>query len=468
MTDKDVLFKTRVNKMIKTIPISPFLKRSKLRKIMRKLDAVVLTGGSQPYYRSMHVDDINQFLENLELVEKGHRVHPDYIIERRKTRYFRSLSNILAEARKINDSGRSFPIWGVCLGFEGMLLNDGETHIRLNQFKDRSKTHGVKLLANDLDQVEGTFAKFLKDHFAKRSQEKYFFYYHIRGFTPMNFYSDPYLKDKYNILAVSDQNDNIQDRRLEADFDPFSRLFYKDLRRHKIQVDSTEQSREQSRRLELTITRIANYKSPFRVRQLKDDVSLRHVKTDFRTKPTLFVAIVENKQYPFYGLQFHPEKTFYDFHRNKHVQTSPKNRWNNELLLTFFLEKVISGRVEYLKKLLNLANDVEAYKNLLRTKVHKKREEKQLFVLSKLRDYIFQACKIQTDNKGCRKFDHSLFNKLKSNYNQALSEQILLDYDQFYNRRFDKSKPFRKQKWWASRRVLVRRISVFDEILLHR
>jgi anthranilate/para-aminobenzoate synthase component II len=441
------------------------MKRKKLKKVLRKLDGIVFTGGSQPYYRSMHVDDINQFLDNIQLMEKGHRVHPDFIIQRKKTRYFKALSFIMKEARKINDSGRSLPIWGICLGFEGMLLNDGETHVRLNQFKDRNKTHGIKVLQTDMDNLNGSFAKFIKDHYANRSQEKYFFHYHIRGFTPMNFYSDPYLKNKYNILAVSDQNDNIQDRRLEAD--PFNSSFYKDLKHNKIVIDK-EDKEARSRKLELTITRIVNYKSPFKVRKLQDEAGMAHIKTDFRTNPTLFVGIVENKQYPFYGMQFHPEKSIYDFHRNKHVQTTDENRWNNEMLQTFFMEKVISGKVNYLKKLLNLENDAEAYKNLLRKKQHSKREEKQLFILSKLRDYVFQNCKIQAKSKGCRRFDYNLLKDLNSNYQKALSEQILADYDRFYNKNFNKTTGLTAQKKWSTRRLLIRNISVFDEIILHR
>ena len=443
------------------------MKPSKIKKVLRRLDGVVFTGGSQPYYRSMHVDDINQFLENIQLIEKGHRLHPDNIIEREKTTYFSRLSFIMKEARAINDSGRVFPIWAVCLGFEGMLLNDGETHIRLNQFHDRNKTHGIKTQPNDADKLNGSFAKFIKDHFANREQERFFFYYHIRGFTPTNFYSDPYLKNKYNILAVSDQNDFLPGRVLTEQTEYFNKHFYKDLKHHKIVIDS-EKRDQRNRELELVVNRMAHYKSPFAVRKLLDDSSLKHVKTDFRSKSSLFVAIVENKKYPFYGLQFHPEKSLYDFHNNKHVQVSDENRWNNEMLLVFFLEKIISGKIKYLKKLLNLQNDLKGYKKLLRKRRHKRKEEKQLYLFSKLRDYIFQSCKVQPRSKGCRKFDYSLLESLNSNYQKSLSKQIILDFDQFYNKKFNKKVSYKQQDKISMSRLLVRNISVFDEILLIR
>ena len=74
------------------------------------------------------------------------------------------------------------------------------------------------------------------------------------------------------------------------------------------------------------------------------------------------------------------------------------------MLIVFFLEKGISGKIKYLKKLLNLSNDIEGYKKLLKQKRHTNKEEKQLFVLSKLRDYIFQSCKIDPHSNGCRKY----------------------------------------------------------------
>jgi hypothetical protein len=266
---------------------------------------------------------------------------------------------------------------------------------------------------------------------------------------------------------VSDQGDNLPGRILSKKDDYFNKDFYKDLKHNKIHIDSIDQE-ERNRKLELMITRIANYKSPFMVRNLADENSLKHIKTDFRSYSTLFVAIVENKKYPFYGLQFHPEKSLYDFHNNKNIKTNDKNRWNNEMLLVFFMEKVISGKIKYLKKLLNLSNDIKGYKNLLRKTRHKKPEEKQLYLFSKLRDYIFQSCKIQPHVKGCRKFNYDILKKHESVYQNSLSEQILLDYDQFYNKHFNKKAKKRTQDRYMYKRMLVKNVSVFDEIILLR
>lgn len=455
----------------------------------------------------MHVDNVNKFLENIETKENGEEVHDDDFIERKKTLYFSKLSFVLSEARRINDEGRFLPVWAVCLGFEAMLINDGEAHLRLNQFQDRNKNHSFKLKKTALDKTKGSFARFIKTHFMKFDNNKYFFHYHIRGFTPKTFDKDPYLKGKYNIIAVGSSNDfsGPSQRILEKDpfkkeyfekEDIFSKLFYKDLKKNKITLNSQKQTDDELDR-ELLIKRIMNYKSPFKVRQLNStqpqtsnqssqenssggqndadaepDLSedsnpdLKHIKTDFSRMETEFISIVENKKYPFYGMQFHPEKPLYDFHNNKYVDISEKSRRSNELLLSFFMEKVFNGKIDHLKKLLNVDKNEEGFEAILKKDTHENKFEKSLTLFSKLRDHIFQGCKITLSDNNCKKFNYSMLQDLDSNYQNSLSQQILLDYDQYFNKKFNKIRIPKVQDKIVEKRMLLRNIGVFDEILL--
>ena len=345
----DPILKKRINKVVKTVPINVNMSNRQLKKVLKRLDGIVLTGGSQPYFKNMHVDTLNKFLSNIQKIEKGDKVHPNDVIKRVKTKFFKKLSYVMKYARELNDDGKYLPVWTVCLGFEAMLLDDGDTHLRLSQFQDRNKSHGIRLRKTPTQSVNGSFAKFLHDHFCDREQDKYFFHYHIRGFTPDKFFSDPYLKNKYNILAVSDQNDFQKSRLLEADI--FNKNFYNYAKKTQIQIDSKDRKLKKEER-ELIINRLVHYKSPFKSRTLTEETpNMQSLKTDLSTSTSEFVSIVENKKYPFYGLQFHPEKSNYDFHNNPHVQTDDKTRWNNELLLVFFLEKVLNGKINYLLKL---------------------------------------------------------------------------------------------------------------------
>ena len=447
------------------MPINVNWNVCKIESMLKKLDGIIFTGGSQPFYKRMSINKVNKFLKNIEQLQAGKKVHPDNIIERVKTKYYRKLSYVLKRVREINDSGRSLPIWGVCQGFETMLLDDGETHLRLNQFDDKFKNHSIKLHKNDMENQKGSFAKFIKDNYMNTVDNKFFFFNHIKGLTVKNFMSDPYLKNKYNILAISDEEDFNKPRILEEqEQDVFNKKFYSDLKDKKIIID-TKDSKQLLKDRELEIDRIINYKSPFKTRILTED-KLKYIKTDFSTKDSTFISIVENKKYPFYGLQFHPEKPLYDFHKSTNVDVSDKTRYANESLHIFFLEKVLNGKIKFLKKELNLENDLNGYRQIMSRTTHNKPKERSLYILSQLRTYIFRSCKITLSGKGCRKFNYKLLDDINSNYQMSLSQQILLDYDEFYNKNFKKLTSTKKQRKYAKKRFLIRGLSYFDEVLL--
>lgn len=559
---------------------------------LKKMDGLVFPGGGQPFFKNMDTETLNRFMKNIQDIEAGKQIPQNEIVYRKKTNYMRAISKVMKIAKDINDNVKPLPIWAVCLGFEAMILNDGAPHLRLNPFSDRNKHHAIEDIPHQSQETEGSFANFIKRNFVDNrdmNHDKFFFYYHIRGFTPKNFLSDPYLKGKYNVLAISDEEDFLGDRilaarpseedeirqmldqsiikgreelekspsdlasvsflpgtdnfsthpvkeaialenklknqmieqenqkklaikaqkgergrKLKSDSDDmlnesydhykakmlklkreskFRKLHSKNPNWRDIFADSMSEDQKQmreslnmtsyshnsqeDRQRKLVIHRLMNFNSPFKVRKL---YSNRDIKTDFRKTDSTFIAIVENKNYPFYGVQFHNEKPLYDFHKKSgHVHTDRETQWSNEILTLFFLEKVLSGSIKNLKYITGLDNDVVGFHNLLSNEEFKNKEERKLFYLIKLRDYIYRSCRINGREKGCRKFDYSMLDPLYSQYQKNMSEQMILNFDQFYRRSFlNEGLSEHEQVREAKNRFALREVSAFAEVFFFK
>ena len=79
------------------VPILPSYSLSKKKKLIRSVNGVLFPGGAAP------VNDSG---------------------------YFKTAKLIYEEAKKLNDKGNYYPVWGTCLGFETLQLLAAETDIR--------------------------------------------------------------------------------------------------------------------------------------------------------------------------------------------------------------------------------------------------------------------------------------------------------------------------------------------------
>ena len=61
---------------------------------------------------------------------------------------------------------------------------------------------------------------------------------------------------------------------------------------------------------------------------------------------TMFVAAIEHKKYPFFGVQFHPEKSGFDFSTNRHVLRDDKAIEKNNLFMKFFIDEIRYGKLK--------------------------------------------------------------------------------------------------------------------------
>ena len=100
---------------IQVIPVLFFGSLTEISDLMEKVDGFVLTGGSESFYNYEGFPSL----------------------------YIQTVTHILKKAKEINDSGRVFPLWGTCLGFEAIIVAEsGETLRRrevMNHVKLREK-----------------------------------------------------------------------------------------------------------------------------------------------------------------------------------------------------------------------------------------------------------------------------------------------------------------------------------------
>ena len=59
----------------------------------------------------------------------------------------------------------------------------------------------------------------------------------------------------------------------------------------------------------------------------------------YDNKGTAFVAAMESKQYPFFGVQFHPEKAQFIFHPNYKIDHSDESIYYNRYFADFFVNQ---------------------------------------------------------------------------------------------------------------------------------
>lgn len=217
--------------------------------------------------------------------------NPDLNIQfRMKKRILKVISLISKLALKFNQNNKHFPLWGTCQGFQMMALSFAEKSLNYDKFDDdRAIAHSLKefiyknssnlqknpnkksffnntLYNSKVERQEFKKSRNSLGHCMKNTLKSSinnfsYLYFHHWGFTPSNFLSDPFLSQNFNILYTSDVRDQ------ELDFVPVSYQFQTFLKK--------------------------NY-----------FLNFDHQKTEF-------VAAYEHRKYPFFGVQFHPEKYFY-------------------------------------------------------------------------------------------------------------------------------------------------------------
>jgi len=146
-----------------------------------------------------------------------------------------SVKKILTMAKKINDDGDKFPVWGTCLGFEYLMTFFAGHSNPERVLQGGFDAHDLSGITTFTDEVQDS--RIFADEELKKilSSQPVAFHYHIHGLEPERFLNDAKLSSFFHLIATG----------------------------------SDRTGRE-------------------------------------------FVNIIEAKSYPFYGVQFHPEKTNFE------------------------------------------------------------------------------------------------------------------------------------------------------------
>ena len=507
--------KAQTNPLVRTVPIDPTLKKKTLALVISKLDGVIFTGGNCAFYQGIDQNKIckdSPFAKMTqqelmrEFVKHAKNKGPNPLT-RKKTRYFQGLCNVLQQIRLANRQtpSKKIPILAICLGFEGILL-EAAGDMRLESTSDKNQYHDTVLVTQKPEGDPFTsFNSFLHGFYKNKSffpsVERNAYFFHSKMITPKSFNAHKSLSQTFQILAVSythDQGKNNSDfkdlkdwiepqtkqlvvfpsntQALDQKICKGHKIFFSKARNPKIKPDFRlqftnhfpmiyralrlvkvklkEDLTEDLRQNYLTFLQEANAHLDLQLNRKNLDVFWRKkINTDHSTYSEKFVSIVEGKHDPIYGLQFHPEKSFYNFHRNQKVKTASVSRAKDQLLIKFFLKKVFEEKIS--------SFETKSKKDI--------KFKKQAQLLKQICSNAFSHSKLLPHLQKNSSFNLSWLSnnsegqpKVNSNYNNILAQQIIRDFDQFYSQIFPELSPFQ-----INNRFIIRGIGTESEALVY-
>lgn len=171
---------------ILTVPLDTNMSDFELISVMDRLDGLLLTGGSTPIFQHNETIKIDTDSSNIVRVLK-----PSF--------YAKKVAVLVAKAKQINKSGRVFPIWATCLGFESLLINESKYTMPLNRVSNIDYSSSV-YWEND---TQSNFKNYFGDVALTNlmSKEPLFYFNHKFGFYPETFKRNKILNQKYRIVA---------------------------------------------------------------------------------------------------------------------------------------------------------------------------------------------------------------------------------------------------------------------------
>lgn len=155
---------------------------------LENFDGILLTGGDTLF-------DLEPFERDGLLFYKTDSDKP--------STYLRKIKAILDKAKDINKKGRYFPLFGICLGFEAILLVESNLKFPIAFVNQNNVTSSVRLTDSPTK-----FRKGFNDTDANALKSKsLMFFFHDLGFLPSDFMTFDTLADNYSIAAVNPAGD---------------------------------------------------------------------------------------------------------------------------------------------------------------------------------------------------------------------------------------------------------------------
>lgn len=164
--------------------------RRMIRQLMNHINGILITGGST-----------SLFLEHTRYCQVKRMLNPNASCP---SPYMRTANYIIQQAVKLSDSGRPFPIWGTCLGYEAILLSLSK--YSLKRRKVRSINHSLNL---DLNPAHNDLFRryFDKNLIAEINDEPLIYFNHKFAFLPEQLDQNRRLAGKIDVLSTTNLED---------------------------------------------------------------------------------------------------------------------------------------------------------------------------------------------------------------------------------------------------------------------
>ena len=242
------------------IEVFPILIRESKRSIqqkMRHLNGVLLTGGAP----GIQVEGRPSEFDEIRLSDTSTQ------------RYFKVVNRILRYATKINEEGRPFLVYGVCMGFESMVLFESNYAVPLTMIPKKNVSDRIYLT-----HTGNSFSNYLSSlptsEWLSSFENGRAFFYNEKGVAVSNFIANSSLRNSYDVLA-----------------------YY---------IVTSEESED------------------------------------------TYVGAIQHKRYPFFAVQFHPEKVLYETSSHYRITKSQESKG---------LARIFQNYLPFLIKRFDIRND---------------------------------------------------------------------------------------------------------------
>lgn len=176
---------------IRIIPLRYDMPRRVMRQMMGIMNGILITGGSTSLF---HVHSKRCQFQRV-LNPQAPCPSP----------YMSKIDFIFREAKKLNDKGKQFPIWGTCLGFEAMLFS--LSHYTLKRKHIMSINHSLNL------NFDPKYTDFMERYMDKEllkniSSEPLIYFNHKYAFTPEQIQANSFARENLEILSTTKLENN--------------------------------------------------------------------------------------------------------------------------------------------------------------------------------------------------------------------------------------------------------------------
>lgn len=174
---------------IRIIPLRYDMPNKILRKMMTLINGILITGGSASFFKNKS-----------KICEFKRLLDPDILCP---SLYMTKIDFIVKEARIMSDRGNPFPLWGICLGYEGILISLSKYTLLRKPLQDVNHSLNLKVSKNYQHFFNKFFGKSLKMNVETKPLA---FFNHKYAITPKLIKHNNFLRRDIDILTTSEIN----------------------------------------------------------------------------------------------------------------------------------------------------------------------------------------------------------------------------------------------------------------------